>query len=291
MNFFDLHCDTVTTAYEQKKSLLSGEMHINSEKGRYIDAYKQCFALWIDDKFKGKAAFSFCESMIFFYENEVAGIKKNGITNLTPVLTVENASALMGDIDNISYFKSRGVRMITLTWNGENELGCGADSNDSHGLKPFGKRAVQKMEKEGVIVDVSHLNEQGFRDVACVASEPFVASHSGCFSLVPHKRNLKDWQIKEIISAGGLIGIPLCKNFIGGGKEKVYEQLCHILSSGGENNVAFGSDFDGCDIHSELSGIEKMGELYSFLCESDIGREITDKVFYLNAEKFFHGKY
>lgn len=291
MNLFDLHCDTITTAYEQKKSLLSGEMHVNAEKGKYIDSYKQCFAIWIDDKFKGKAAFSFCKRLISFCEKEIACIKEKGINNLTPILTIENGSALMGDADNISYFGDRGVRMITLTWNGENELGFGVGTNCEQGLKPFGKRAVQEMEKENIIIDVSHLNEQGFSDVASLATKPFAASHSGCFSLMPHKRNLKDWQLKEIISSGGLIGIPFCENFIGGGKEKVYEQLCHVLSLGGENNVALGSDFDGCDIHQSLSGIEKMGELYTFLCESDIGREITDKVFHLNAEKFFLGKY
>lgn len=288
MNFFDLHSDTVTTAYEKKKSLFDGELHINAEKGRYIDCYKQCFALWIDDKLKGESAFSFCKKVLDFFDSEMLNIRRKGITNLTPVLTIENGSAIMGDIEKLPYFAKRGVRMITLTWNGENELGYGVGTNSEKGLKPFGKRAVAEMEKENIIVDVSHLNEEGFKDVVSLSSKPFVASHSGCYSLVPHKRNLKDWQIKEIISAGGLIGIPFCKDFIKGGREKVYKQICHILSLGGENNIAFGSDFDGCDIDDELSGIEKTGELYAFLSESDIGKNITEKVFFMNAERFFN---
>ena len=291
MNFFDLHCDTVTKAFTKKISLSDGEMHINLKKAGYIENYKQCFALWIDDKYKGRSAFSFFCSVLDFYDNNLKKISESSTHNFTPILTIENAYALVGDTDNIAFFAGRGVRMITLTWNGENELGFGVGTDSERGLKPFGKRAIKTMEKEKIIVDVSHLNEQGFRDVASTASMPFAASHSGCYSIVPHKRNLKDWQIKEIIATDGLIGIPFCESFVGGGKEKLYEHICHILAMGGENNIAIGSDFDGCDIHPELSGVEKMGELYTFLCESDIGKVLTDKIFYLNAENFFYGKY
>ena len=268
-------------------SLYDGKMHINLKKAEYIKNYKQCFAVWIDDKFKGGSAFSFCNKTIDFYCEK---LKKEKTDNLTPVLTVENGSALMGDTDNVSYFAGRGVKMLTLTWNGENELGFGVAAESGKGLKAFGKAAIAEMEKQGITVDVSHLNERGFGDVVGFASKPFVASHSGCFSLVPHCRNLKDWQIKEIINSGGIIGVPFCESFTGGGKDKLYRHICHILSLGGENTVALGSDFDGCAVHPELSGIEKMGELYCFLCESDMGKEITDKVFHLNAEKFFKDK-
>ncbi len=265
-------------------------MHINLKKAGYIENYKQCFALWINDETKGETAFSLCCELIDFFTEEKEKIKKAGITNFTPFLTVENASVLMGDKDNISYFKNRGVIMMTLTWNGENEVGYGVEC-DNKGLKDFGKTAVKVMEKEGVTVDVSHLNEAGFKDVLNIASKPFVASHSGSYGIVPHKRNLKNWQIKEIINSGGLIGVPFCEKFTRNGKIGVYRHLCRILSLGGENNVSLGSDFDGCKVSDSLSGIEKMGELYNFLCESDIGTALTKKIFYLNAEKFFKGKY
>lgn len=290
MDFFDLHCDSLVKAYSERKSLFDGEMHINLKKAGYIKNYKQCFAVWIDDEFKGGSAFSFCVELIDFYHHELSNLHKKGITNLTTFLTIENGSALMGDIEKISFFKKRGVKMITLTWNGENELGYGVGSDSEKGLKKFAKKAIEVMENEGITVDISHLNEQGFKDVVSVAARPFVASHSGCDAVLNHKRNLKDWQIKEIISSGGLIGIPFCKNFIGGGKQMVREHISHILSLGGENSVALGGDFDGCETETELSGIEKMQDLYAFLCESDMGREITDKVFYLNAEKFFQSQ-
>lgn len=290
MNYFDLHCDTVTKAFAEKISLSDGEMHINLKKAGYIENYEQCFAIWIDDKFKGRSAFSFCCSVLDFYDQHLKNLTEGSTQNFTPILTIENGSALAGDADNIAFFADRGVKMMTLTWNGENELGFGVGAGSSGGLKYFGKRAIKMMEKENITVDVSHLNEQGFRAVVSVTAMPFAASHSGCYSIVPHKRNLKNWQIKEIIASDGLIGIPFCESFIGGGKEKLYEHICHVLSLGGENNIAIGSDFDGCDIHPDLSGIEKVKELYAFLCESDIGKALTDKIFYINAENFFYGK-
>lgn len=290
IELFDLHCDTVTKAYNENKSLFDGEMHINLKKAGYIPKYRQCFALWLSDSLKGRSAFSFCLKLIDFYNDELSFLKEKGVTNLIPLLTVENGSALSGISENISLFAEKGVRMLTLTWNGENEIGQGVGADSGNGLTSFGKNAVRIMEKENIKVDVSHLNEEGFRDVLSLATVPFAASHSGCYSLVPHKRNLKDWQIKEIISSGGIIGVPYCNTFIEGGKEKVYEHICHILSLGGENNIALGSDFDGCDISDELSGIEKVGELYQYLSESDIGKDITEKIFHINAENFFSVK-
>ncbi len=287
---FDLHCDTVTKAFRENKSLYDGEMHINLKKAGYIEKYRQCFALWLSDSLKGRSAFSFCLKLIDFYNREMYRLKEMGIVNLYPLLTIENGSVLCGDSENISIFAEKGVRMITLTWNGENEIGQGVGADSGKGLTDFGKTAVRIMEKENIKVDVSHLNEQGFKDVLSFSSAPFAASHSGCFSLMPHKRNLKDWQIKEIIASGGIVGVPYCNTFIEGGKEKVYEHICHILSLGGENSIALGSDFDGCDICEDLSGIEKVRELYQYLSESDIGKDITEKIFHINAEKFFKVK-
>lgn len=287
---FDLHCDTVTKAFKENKRLYDSEMHINLKKAGYIEKYRQCFALWLYDSLMGRSAFSFCMKLIDFYNGEISCLKEQGVTNLMPLLTIENGSALGGSSESISLFAEKGVRMITLTWNGENEIGQGVGADSGKGLTPFGKTAVKLMEKENIRIDVSHLNESGFKDVLSVSAVPFAASHSGCYSLVPHKRNLKDWQIKEIINSGGIIGVPYCNTFIEGGKEKVYEHICHILYMGGENSVALGSDFDGCDINKELSGIEKVGGLYQYLSESDIGKDITEKIFHINAERFFQVK-
>lgn len=92
------------------------------------------------------------------------------------ILTVENGAALGGRLERIERLARDGVRMMTLTWNGENELGSGHETD--RGLSSFGKAAVQELERQGILVDVSHLNDQGFEDLLDISEKPFVASHS-----------------------------------------------------------------------------------------------------------------
>ena len=86
-----------------------------------------------------------------------------------------------------------GVRMCTLTWNGANALGSG--NLTSEGLTGFGRSMVRELEAREIIVDVSHLNDEGFKDVCKVAEKPFAASHSNARSICAHPRNLADWQL------------------------------------------------------------------------------------------------
>ncbi len=287
MIYSDLHCDSVTRCYEKDESLFDSRGHINYFKVKQLTKYKQCFALFIDDSKRGNAAFSYFKKLVEFYEREIEKIR---CENLTAVLTAENGACLGGDSDNIHFLEEKGVRMLTLTWNGVNELASGC-SDDMGGLNPFGKEVISKMEKRGVLVDVSHLNEKSFYDVAAFARTPLVASHSNCFSLVPHKRNLKDEQIKLIIESDGLIGLcfhmPFLLNGDAGSFEMLYRNIYHILSMGGENSVCFGSDFDGGNPESVLDSLQKVKNLYAYLKGRGLDEKILQKIFYTNAEKVF----
>lgn len=88
--------------------------------------------------------------------------------------------------------------MLTITWNGENQLGSG--NSTQHGLSELGRAAIPRLEQAGILLDVSHLNDPGFTQMLDVASRPFVASHSNARSVCGHPRNLADWQIREMIS-------------------------------------------------------------------------------------------
>lgn len=94
------------------------------------------------------------------------------------ILTVEGGSAVAGDLKNIHHLRENGVRVMTLTWNGSNEIGSGVMSGDKFGLTPFGKLAVKEMEKEGIVIDISHASEALFYDVAGNTERPFIATHS-----------------------------------------------------------------------------------------------------------------
>lgn len=287
MIYSDLHCDTVTRCFEKGESLFDAKGHINSFKIEQLTKYRQCFALFTPDSKRGDAAFFYFKKLVDFYAMEIEKIKNE---KLTPVLTAENGAFLGGDSDNLHFMADNGVKMLTLTWNGENELASGALC-DSGGLKPFGKKVIVKMEKRGMLIDVSHLNEKSFYDVASFAKTPLIASHSNCFSLVPNKRNLKDEQIKLIIESGGLIGLCFHAPFLIsdglGSFEMLYRNIYRILSMGGENSVCFGSDFDGGKPESCLDSLQKVKNLYAYLKGRGLSEELLEKIFFSNSEKLF----
>ena len=286
MHYTDLHCDTVTRCYKESKSFLDGDLQINAVKSKGIENYEQFFALWLNDEPKGETAFSLCKNILDYYDKEITPVIK-GYPNIKPHLSIENASALGGDLHNIAYFKERGVEMMSLTWNGENDLASGV--NAKGGLKPLGKQVVKEMARYGIAVDVSHLNERGFYEVCLIDSIKVVASHSNCYDICPHRRNLKKWQIKEIISRGGLIGLNFYPLFLGTGKfdvfSKIRDNIEYLLSLGGERCIAFGSDFDGAEMSPQLDGIDKIGEMYSYLLSSGLSKRVVEGAFYKNAEK------
>ena len=287
MIYSDLHCDTLTRCFEKGESLFDARGHINCFKIEQLTKYRQCFAVFTDDGKRGDTAFCYFKSLVEFYESEIKKIKNE---RLTAVLTAENGALLGGDSNNAYFMADKGVRMLTLTWNGENELASGALC-DGGGLKPFGKEVIAKLETRGVYVDVSHLNEKSFYDVASFVKTPLIASHSNCFSLVPHRRNLKDEQIKLIIESGGLIGLCFHAPFLIcdglGSFEMLYRNIYRILSLGGENAVCFGSDFDGGVPESCLDSLHKVKNLYAYLKGRGLSEALLEKIFFSNAEKLF----
>ena len=114
---------------------------------------------------------------------------------------------LGGRLERVQDLKDRGVAMLTLTWNGENELGRGVLSPGDTGLTPFGRRAVRALERAGIVVDVSHASPELFWDVAELAERPIVASHSNAKAVCGHPRNLTKEQFLAIRDRGGLVGL------------------------------------------------------------------------------------
>lgn len=301
MKMFDLHCDTAGECYSKSFDLKSNNLHISLDKAQYLEKYCQLFAIWLADTFSENEAMDYFNSATDNFENEVS--KNSSVLKMctdktmlsckeiSATLTVENGKLLANDLDNLDYIYSRGVRLMTLTWNAHNCIGNGAFSEDLSGLTGFGKAVVKKMNEIDMIVDVSHLNDNGFSDVAKIANSPFVASHSNCRSVCNHPRNLTDTQIEFICQSKGLIGLNFSKGFISenGGNyfEKLLEHIYHILDLGGEDVVCLGADFDGTDVPDNLNGIEYMPGFYDFLSRSHLGKELTDKIFFENAYNYF----
>lgn len=205
------------------------------------------------------------------------------------ILTVENGSALAGSLDRVEVLAQNGVRMVTLTWNGENEIGSGNVTD--HGLSPFGKEAIRELERHGILADVSHLNDQSFADFLEVSQKPFVASHSNARSVCGHKRNLTDTQIREMAARGCLIGLNYSQDFLRTGDrpavlDDLYRHVAHFLELGAERCLALGSDADGTDVLPGLDSPERFAGLYQYLLERGLSPLQADGILWKNAMDF-----
>lgn len=299
---FDAHCDTLTELLEKNETLSenSGMVRLDMLKG--YSGFVQVFAAWIDAE-KGNPLLNAIELADKFYEetenNGICVIKdaktleetvaKGGIG---AILAIEDGIALCGSLRVLNMLYRLGFRLITLTWNGENELGCGAVASSGDGLTDFGKKAVLKMNELGMVVDCSHLSERGFWDLAEISKKPFLASHSNAKRICDHPRNLTDEQIITLIKTGGVMGINLYPEFLNGTQnacvKDVIRHIEHVLSLGGENSLGIGTDFDG--IPTTPEGIENTAKLHVLFDEMrKIGysEDLIEKITYKNFTKVF----
>lgn len=167
------------------------------------------------------------------------------------MLSVEGGEVFEKDIASVEAWREKGVRMAALLWNNENRIGYPAKGGDKRGLTAYGIQVVKEMQRLGMAVDTSHLNEQGFYDIFAKTNLPPMASHSCCKALCGHARNLTDEQLKLMIREGGYVGVNFYPYFLSDdGKAditRVVEHIDHICQLGGEKIVGFGSDFDGIE--------------------------------------------
>lgn len=308
MTLFDLHCDTLTRnlypPYEKETEVLDNpRFSLSLSKVPSGTKWAQCFAVFIPDDLRGEAAADFFDRAadLFYREAAIHGDRvqpcgefwevESAISagKCAAILTVEGGAALAGQLERVNYLHTRGVRMMTLTWNGANELASGHDT--STGITSFGREAVAEMERQGILVDVSHLNDRGFEELLGIAGKPFVASHSNARSVCGHKRNLPDAYIKEMSARGCLIGLNYCRVFLSddgrGNLDDLYRHVCHFLDLGAERSLALGSDYDGASIHPDLDTVEKSLRIFGYLTSHGIPACTAEAITFGNAWKFF----
>lgn len=302
MKYFDLHCDTVSQCREKQLSLRSADLNVSLEKGKRYETWGQVFAIWLSDELRGEAAYRYFSDTADFFAGEMAENsdlisfcrtageirEAENAGKEIALLSIEGSAALAGSLEHLSDARRAGVRLITLTWNAPCEAGDGCMVPDAGGLTSFGFDLIREMNRLNLIVDVSHLSEKGFWDVARAAKKPFIASHSDSKTLCGVARNLTDDQFRELVRGGGLVGINLYDGFLSAGtatEEDIIRHIDHFLHLGGENTVAIGSDFDGCRLVQGIRGLEDMENLYDCVGR-EFGMEVTDRIFYSNVRRF-----
>lgn len=303
MKIIDMHCDTVLGLLEQggNANLRDNNLCVDVKKLQQGKSAAQFFALFIDlengsplqnaltmaDIFYGELeknadAIRFAANYKDYQANEAQG-------KISAFLTIEEGGVFQGEIANLRNFYRLGVRLVTLTWNYPNELGFPNHEGKytNQGLTSFGREIVAEMNRLGMIIDVSHLSDQGFYDVAKLSNKPFVASHSNARSVKGHLRNLTDDMIRILAAKGGITGINFSHNFLGNSPysriEDMVAHIKHIRKIGGSDVVALGTDFDGIESQVEIQNIGEMDKLVQALYKESFMESEIEKICYGNV--------
>ncbi len=297
MDLFDLHCDTISKCLELGKPLYDGDLDFNFKKAQAYGRRCQTMAAFIPDKYCGKDALRHYKRLKNCLYNqleinrEIAVLCRGSNEVETAVcedkqavvFSVENAAALGGDIENVEMFYNDGVRIMSLTWNGDNELAGGIKGNGL-GLTAFGKAVVNKMAGLKMIVDVSHLSDRGFDEIYDMGVEPIVATHSNLRSVKDNVRNLTDERFLKIVERGGVAGLNFYVDFLGDEPfEYAWRHVYRMLSLGGEDNISIGSDFDGADFDERIDSVEKIEMLADYFLAQGLDEKTLCKIMFNNA--------
>lgn len=216
---------------------------------------------------------------------------------VTAIAHLEGADPLAPDLSDLERWYERGIRSIGPVWSRPNAFAEGVQfafpsSPDlGKGLSPAGFELVRACNRLGILVDLSHLNEQGFWDVAKTSQAPLVATHSNVHALCPASRNLTDQQLDKIGESGGIVGINFAVTFLrADGSQlpdetpltEIVHHVDYIAERIGIDHVAFGSDFDGAVVPTGLDGIAGFPKLVAALAEAGYDDDALAKITHAN---------
>jgi membrane dipeptidase len=297
MKIADAHCDTLTKFKDEPFYTKNAAWNI--KKFRKVGGVLQFMAIFIEPPNHGDSAMRMAVNTIGNFlrrrPKDINLLEKPSDFNdkkINVLLSLEGASPVIDEISNLYAYYKLGIRAITLTWNHRNFAADGVGVMGGSGLTDFGEQMVKEMEKLKMIVDVSHLNEKGFKDLCKLADRPFIASHSNAYDVCNHVRNLKKYQIKEIIERKGFIGLNFYSRFIFNSPDKnvlITKFIRHIdyfLNLGAENVLGFGADFDGID-ESPFDDVTSYEYIFEIL-EKDLKLNSSqiEKITYKNLVDF-----
>ena len=319
--YIDLHCDTVSVMEQKHLTHIFPNQNtmVDIERLSEAKAALQVFAMWmmndslpenaerldipcmITGEEQGEIQMKLFAETLEQYREVLRPVRcyadyeanrRDGV--VSAMLSMEDGYVVR-NLDNLRYYYERGVRLITLTWNYENSIGYPNSAIPEvmrRPLKPFGREVVSQMNRLGMLVDVSHLNEGGFYSVAETSVKPFVASHSCCMALAEHRRNLTDDQLRTVAEKGGVVGINFCPRFLtDDGKQEsrladIIRHIEHMRQVGGEDILAIGTDFDGVKGKLEIGCPADLDRMFDALRDTyGYSEKLLDKLARENAER------
>jgi membrane dipeptidase len=297
----DTHCDSLMSFVpQQQRGQTQKRLGERNEKGqvdipRMVEGGLDCqvFAMYTGIQEGQPDALLKCLRMVdaFYGEAKVNGDRFRTVMDadeivvakaagkVSGMLSIEGAEPLMGDLGVLRVMHRLGVRMLSLTWNWRTPFADGLSAKRTGGkLTDLGAKALEELDRLGIVLDLSHITDECFWDIADLKKGPFVASHSNCRGLCDNARNLTDDMIRSLADHRGVMGMNFVPGFIakeGASLEKMIDHVDHIYRVVGPDYVGLGADFDG---GGGCPGLEDSGKLLNFTrelvrreyCEEDV---------------------
>jgi len=227
-----------------------------------------------------------------------AGDVRNAMAKgtIAAVFHIEGVEAIDPELTMLDVLHAAGLRSLGIVWSRPNAFGQGvpfrvpASPDTGPGLTDAGKALVKACNELKIMIDLSHLNEQGFRDVAGLSDAPLVATHSNVHALCTHSRNLTDWQLGAIRESGGMVGLNFATGFLredgrmnaDTSLDIMVRHVDSLLQALGEDGVGLGSDFDGAMIPAVIGDVAGLPKLIDALAARGFGRALIEKIAYRN---------
>ncbi|NHB78306.1 dipeptidase [Rhodobacter calidifons] len=239
--------------------------------------------LWMERASEGR--FRWCRS--------AAGIRAAMAEGVVAgVLHFEGAEPIGPDLDALHLFHAMGLRSLGPVWSRPTIFGHGvpfrfpSTGDTGPGLTDLGKALVRECNALRIMVDLSHMTEAGFWDVARLSDAPLVATHSNAHAVTPSSRNLSDRQLRAIGESGGMVGLNFATCFLRpDGRESpemtldpVMRHIEHLLRLAGEDCVGLGSDYDGATTPQDMGGVEGLPVLIQAMRDMGLGDALIDKI-------------
>ena len=308
MNFpvFDLHCDSALAllgkTMNEAGSLRNNENHIDLERASKLGGYAQCFACFTTPSMEewGKV------SPIVVFERELATIQREVDKNqdliaiayspeeieenrsagkMSAILTLEGTAGISYEPALLEDLQAIGFRIASLGWNEKNPL-TGSHKTGG-GLTDQGREFVKEAQRLGILIDVSHISDEGFWDIMKVTQAPVVATHSNSRAICDNSRNLTDDMFRAIVETGGVAGYNACAEFTG--ENPTVDTICdHIfhfmeLDPSGKH-IALGGDLDGVtNLPAGFEGVQSWPVLAERLMARGLSEETVMDIYWNNV--------
>ena len=303
---FDFHCDTAFALMGDNMNsagdLRKNTCHIDLDRASKLAGYAQCFACFttsIPEPMRGV-------DPVLVFERELATIQREIDKNsdcisiayspkeieenrakgmMSAILTLEGTAGIGYNPELLEDLSMIGFRVVSLGWNEKNPL-TGSNVTGG-GLTDQGRAFVKEAQRLGMLVDVSHISDEGFWDIMKITEAPIIATHSNSRALCGHSRNLTDDMFKAIAETGGVAGYNMCDGFTG--EDPTIDTVCdHMLRflelDPTGCSVALGGDLDGVDAMPRgFEGVQDWPKLAARLLERGVDEKTLRNIFWNNA--------